>query len=114
MSKVGRPLKEINKKMFENLCAIQCTLEEICGCFDCHEDTIRNFCQREYGENFSTVYKSKSAMGKMSLRRNMFKQAEKSATMAIWLSKQHLGMTDKIEQAPTDNKLEIIFSNNED
>ena len=27
----------------------------------------------------------------------MFRQAEKNPTMAIWLSKQHLGMRDNIE-----------------
>lgn len=105
MAKMGRPLKEINQKTFENLCAIQCTLVEIAGVFDCCEDTIENWCKRTYKETFSEVYKKKSAMGKMSLRRNMFKQAEKNATMAIWLSKQHLGMTDKIEKNETDDRI---------
>lgn len=31
----GRPQKEIDKKIFENLCGLQCTLEEIAGVFDC-------------------------------------------------------------------------------
>ena len=42
---MGRPKKEIDKKIFENLCGLQCTLEEIAGVFDCsaerrREDTV--------------------------------------------------------------------------
>ena len=93
---VGRPKTKIDKKEFEKLCQLQCTLEEIAG-FDCCDDTINNWCKQEYGDNFSGIYKNKSAQGKISLRRNMFRQAETNSTMAIWLSKQHLGMKDNIE-----------------
>lgn len=110
----GRPRKEIDQETFEKLCGIQCTLIEICGFFNCSEDTIRRYCRRTYQENFESVFKSKSATGKISLRRSMFRQAENNATMAIWLSKQHLGMTDKIESTPIDNKIEIVFTDNED
>ena len=46
----GRPKKEIDKKIFENLCGLQCTLEEIAGVFDCSADTIERWCKREYAE----------------------------------------------------------------
>lgn len=90
----GRPKKEISKEQFEKLCALQCTLEEIAGFFDCCEDTIENWCKRTYKENFSDIYKKHSAKGKMSLRRNQFKLSEKSAVMAIFLGKQYLGQRD--------------------
>ena len=87
----GRPRKEIDKKIFENLCGLQCTLEEIAGVFDCSADTIERWCKREYGETFAEVYKKHSAKGKTSLRRIQFKLAEKSAAMAIFLGRNYLG-----------------------
>lgn len=90
----GRPQKEIDKKIFENLCGLQCTLEEIAGVFDCSVDTIERWCKREYRETFAEVYKKHSAKGKMSIRRSQFKLAEKSAAMAIWLGKQYLNQNE--------------------
>lgn len=92
----GRPRKEIDKKIFENLCGLQCTLEEIAGVFDCSVDTIERWCKREYRETFAEVYKKHSAKGKTSLRRIQFKLAEKSAAMAIFLGKNYLGQKDSI------------------
>lgn len=92
----GRPQKEIDNKIFENLCGLQCTLEEIAGVFDCSADTIERWCKREYGETFAETYKKHSAKGKMSLRRTQFKLAEKSAAMAIFLGKNYLGQKDNI------------------
>lgn len=95
--KMGRPRKEINANEFEKLCGLQCTLSEIAGFFDCSEDTIENWCKREYGETFSETFKKHSAGGKLSLRRNMLRLSEKSAVMAIFLAKNWLGMTDNVE-----------------
>ena len=92
----GRPRKEIDNKIFENLCGLQCTLEEIAGVFDCSVDTIERWCKREYRETFADVYKKHSAKGKTSLRRIQFKLAEKSAAMAIFLGKNYLGQKDNI------------------
>ena len=97
MARTGRPRKEINQKLFENLCGIQCTEAEICAALECSEDTINRWCKRTYGATFADTYKSKSQMGKSSLRRMQFKLAEKSATMAIWLGKQYLGQKDQVE-----------------
>lgn len=95
--RMGRPKKEIDKTEFRKLCELQCTLGEIAGFFDCSEDTIQNWCKREFDENFSAVYKRMSEGGKVSLRRHMMKLSEKSAIMAIFLAKNWLGMTDNVE-----------------
>lgn len=111
MGKRGRKLKnEINKDIFENLCGIQCTLVDIADAFGCSEDTIERWCKKEYGMLFSEIYSHKSVAGRISLRRNMFKMAESNVTMAIWLSKQHLGMKDVVEtESKVDNKIEIVW-----
>lgn len=94
----GRPPKEIDKRTFENLCKIQCTEQEIAGIFECHIDTVDAWCRRTYGEGFSKTYKIYAEQGKASLRRTQFKLAEKSPAMAIFLGKNMLGQTDKVEQ----------------
>ena len=95
--KMGRPRKEINNTEFEKLCGLQCTLVEIAGFFDCSADTIENWCKREYANTFSETYKKFSYGGKLTLRRNMLRLSEKSASMAIFLAKNWLGMTDNVE-----------------
>ena len=111
MKKVGRPKTNIDKSNFEKLCQMQCTLEEIAGFFDCCDDTINNWCKEVYDDNFSGVYKKKSMIGKISLRRNQFKIAENNASMAIFLGKQYLGQRDNIEVEHKDlSKVEELLS----
>lgn len=93
----GRPRKEINENTFVGLCKIQCTLEEIANVFECSEDTIERWCKRTYNVSFADTYKKYSSEGKASLRRSMLRLAEKNATMAIFLAKNYLGMTDNVE-----------------
>lgn len=102
MARTGRPRIEIDEENFKKLCGLQCTLVEIASFFDCSEDTIENWCKRTFKKTFSETFKKYSASGKMSLRRWQFKMAEHNCTMAIWLGKQWLGQTDKIEQTVTE------------
>ncbi len=95
---MGRPRKQITEEQFKKLCALQCTKEEIASFFECSEDTIERWCKQTFDTTFAATFKTYSAMGKMSLRRYQFKLAEKSAAMAIFLGKNMLGQTDKIEQ----------------
>ena len=92
---MGRPKKEIDQRQFENLCGLQCTLEEICGWFDVCSDTLETWCKRTYKRSFSEVFAQKRGAGKISLRRSQWRLAEKNANMAIWLGKQYLGQKDQ-------------------
>lgn len=101
---MARPRKEIDQKQFENLCGLQCTLEEICGWFDVTDKTLDGWCKRTYHDSFSEVFKKKRGAGKISLRRSQWRLAEKNATMAIFLGKQFLGQRDSVDVAVTDAK----------
>lgn len=103
---MARPRKEIDREAFQKLCDIQCTLSEIASWFNCSEDTIERWCKREYKMSFAEAFKRFSANGKISLRRYQFKMAEKSVPMAIFLGKNWLGQTDRIEQ--TINEVEDL------
>ncbi len=94
----GRPKKQIDQKQFEKLCGLQCTLEELCCYFDCNTDTIEKWCKKTYHKNFSEVFKLKRGNGKISLRRKQFEVAmDGNPTMLIWLGRNILNQTDKIE-----------------
>ena len=104
-NKGGRPKKQIDKNMFETMCGIQCTKDEICAILDLDEKTLTRWCNDTYGMGFSDIYKNKSQVGKMSLRRIQYKLAEKNPTMAIWLGKQYLNQRDRQEiVAEVENK----------
>lgn len=95
--KMGRPRIEIDEKLFQNLCGMMCTLDEIAGVFECSPDTIERWCKRTYDLTFADTFKRYSANGKMSLRRYQFELAKRSAAMAIFLGKNYLGQTDHVE-----------------
>ena len=95
----GRPKEPIDKQVFENMCKLQCTKQEMADFLDCSTSKIEKWCKSEYKDNFSNVYKRYTQGGKISLRRAMFRNAveKDNATIQIWLSKQHLGMRDQHE-----------------
>lgn len=99
----GRPQKEIDKSQFEKLCGLQCTAEEICDWFEVSDKTLYRWCRKNYGDNFSVIFRQKRSKGKISLRRSQFRLAENNANMAIFLGKNYLGQTDKPEIEVTDN-----------
>lgn len=103
MAKRG-PKPKVDKREFEKLCALQCTLLEFASWFDCDETTIENFCHQEYGMKFSEVFKLKRGKGRISLRRSQWQLAEKNASMAIFLGKQYLGQRDTFPEEQQDNK----------
>lgn len=93
--KTGRPKVFIDENTFENLCRLQCTLNEVCEWFGCSDRTIERWCKKTYRKTFVEVFREKRVGGLVSLRRAQFHLAEKNATMAIWLGKQYLGQKDE-------------------
>lgn len=99
---MARPRKQIDKKDFESLLTIQCTLAEITAFFDhklngCSEDTIERWCKKTYKKSFAEVSAIKKELGKISIRRAQFRMMEKNPAALIWASKQYLGQFDKQE-----------------
>ena len=108
MARTGRPQIQIDEEVFIGLCRIQCTLNEIAGFFKCSEDTVERWCKRTFKKTFAETYKIHSVNGRISLRRSQFKMAEHNVTMAIWLGKQYLGQTDKLEQTLDEQSEDIL------
>lgn len=92
---MARPKKIINKKQFENLCAIQCTKEEICSVLDVTDKTLDKWVKETYNQYFSVVFKQKREFGLMSLRRKQMESAlNGNTTMQIFLGKNLLKQSD--------------------
>lgn len=88
---MARPKLQISNDDVEKLAAIGCTTKEIAAFFDCSDDTI----ERRFA---GPLHKGREK-GKTRLRRSMWQAVERgNITMMIWLSKQILGMKEKVEQ----------------
>lgn len=101
----GRPKKEFDKKTFQDLVGLGCTQEEICWFFrdetgkSANIDTLTRWCKREFGMTFQEYFRQNGCMAlKIQVRRNQMNLSKSSAAMAIFLGKNLLGQTDKVEQ----------------
>jgi hypothetical protein len=108
--KAGRPTRDFEPAIFEQLCFVQCTKDEMELILRTDQRVISKWCQRHYGIDFDTAYKRFSAGGKSSLRRDQYKLSKKNASMAIWLGKQWLGQRDIPQETEEFNgKLAALF-----
>jgi hypothetical protein len=83
------------------LAFIQCTCNEIAAFFGICSETLVRRCKQENKLGYVEWFKINSEHGKSSLRRSMWKLAtgeRPNAGMAIWLSKQYLGMRDSFDE----------------
>lgn len=102
--RMGRPPIEINWMEMDKLIAIQATKREIAGWFNCCEDTLENKFREKYDCTFSAYYALKSSVGKISLRRKQYQTAiSGNVAMQIWLGKQWLSQSEKVESKNENN-----------
>ena len=98
---MARPTIEISDeqwKQIDKMCAIFCTGEEIANIMGFSYDTLERRVKEKFKMSCAEYIKGKASIGKMSLRRMQYKNAEKgNATMQIWLGKQYLNQSDKQE-----------------
>lgn len=94
----GRPLKEFDPQIFEGLCGIFCTKEELLTVLGTDPRTLSAWCERFYGMDLDSAKQKFLRHGKASLRRMQMNLARKNAAMAIWLGKQILGQKEHPEE----------------
>jgi len=102
---VARPKKPIDENLVEKLARVGCSNESIAIQVGCSVDTLT----RRYAE---LLQKSREGL-KTQLRIWQLEAAKKGNTaMLIWLGKQMLGQTEKVEQvvdAKVDAKAEVTY-----
>ena len=94
---MARKRINIDFTQLDKLLAMQATLKEVAFYFDCSEDTIERATKREKGMTFEQYRDIKKQGGLISLRRNIWQMSAKVPSVAIFLSKNYLGLTDKVE-----------------
>ena len=96
----GRPKKlqpdEKTIKQVETLSGISCTKADAAAVLGVTEKTFIVFLQQH--EKAAEAWEQGKGLGRVSLRRMQWETAKRSVTMQIWLGKQMLGQTDKVEE----------------
>jgi AraC-like DNA-binding protein len=104
-SKTGRPRERLDWPRIDGMLACFATLEEVASQLDVSEDTIERACKAERKMSFAEYSRLKRGKGRLSLRRrqmlvalgNKKENVAPNVTMLIWLGKQHLDQTDKLQ-----------------
>lgn len=88
---MARPPKPVDENLLRKLAAIHCNQDEMASVLGVSVDTLHR--------RFADQIKEARDEGKMSLRRKMWEMAlNGNVTLLVWLSKNELGYTDKVEQ----------------
>ena len=100
---VGRPRIKLDIEILKNLASIGCPTYEIASVLGVSARTL----ERNYAEIIDT-YREK---GKSSLRKKMWDKAIKkdNTLMQVFLSKNVLGMSDKVQQTNITEPLPLII-----
>ena len=87
----GRPKIIVDIEILKNLASI--------GCPDYEIASVLNVSARTLKRNYADIIEQFREKGKASLRKKMWDKAVKkdNTNMQIWLSKNYLGMKDKVE-----------------
>ena len=99
----GRPRIIIDPKIIANLAQIGCTQEEI--------GSVVGVSARTLQRNYAEIVEQNREKGKASLRKKMFEKAinKDNTHMQIWLSKNYLGMKDRMVNEQISEPLPLII-----
>lgn len=100
---MGRPKfewTESRKSLFESLMGIPFVTEvAICEVLGCGKSTLQDYVKATHGVTFQQLKAQKHEGVKLKLSGKQYEMAMKgSVPMAIWLGKQWLGQSDKMDQ----------------
>ena len=115
MAKIGRPATEnakIKKVELEKLMTLGLSAQETADWFDLKlVRTLERYIAKEYKCSFVELRSKRFVRTKAAIKRVQIEQALKgNTTMLIWLGKQYLGQTEKIEAA-VENDTQVYVYN---
>jgi hypothetical protein len=87
-------------RLIAGMASHQLPVEEICSILGVPKSRF------EKNLEMQAAYQQGINQGKATLRRMMFVSAKTNPVMQIWLSKQHLGMADKVETQQGDSQVD--------
>lgn len=80
--------RELERKQFESLCGMQCSVEELCAWFGCDEAALDAWCLQIYGEPFRQAFDRLTVVGRIALRRDQVLAAKKNVSMSRYLEEK--------------------------
>ena len=115
MRQPGRPRKEVDFEQLEKLCEWHCNQKEIAEFFRMNPNVLKKRVEEHYGQTWAELIAEFKGRGKCLLRKMQWKSAEQgNVTMQIFLGKNYLGQSDKLEQKVESTPINIQFIKSED
>lgn len=96
--KMGRPKVEINERQFETCIQLPLTKSDLAAILGCSVPTIERYIKARFGCTFDTLREQKRSNFKKNILAKQYEMAVKGdRTMLIWLGKNYLEQSDKVE-----------------
>lgn len=112
---VGRPKKELDWKVLDSILQFGANLIDCSDILNLSEDTIQKRIRDQFDLTFTEYRHRKMSKMRMKLLQKQFDVAMKGSTaLLIWLGKQYLGQSEKIEQTtemainPTNIRIQAV------
>lgn len=91
--------------VFEQLCGLLCSEREIAAFIDISPVTLRAWVKAHYEvSSYTKAAEMFRDKGRVALRQNLFNLSKKNPAAAIFLAKNHLGMSDNPQPVDTGEK----------
>lgn len=90
--------------VFEQLCGLLCSEREIAAFIDVSQVTLRAWVKARYEMPYTKAAEMFKDNGRVALRQNLFNLSKKNPAAAIFLAKNHLGMSDNPQPVDTGEK----------
>lgn len=96
---MARPVKFVDFDKLARICQYPMTNEDIASLMDLSVDTIYRAIKKEYGIDFAEYKTQKQSSLRFTLLARQIEAAKSgNIAMLIWLGKNYLGQSDKLEQ----------------
>lgn len=103
--KMGRPKKEIDDRLFDQLIQLPLIKSDIGHAFNCSEDTLERYVKARFECTFAELQAQKRQNFKRNILAKQLEMAMKgNVALLIWLGKNYLDQKEKIETEETGNK----------
>lgn len=110
-SNLGRPEKDVDWKLVDNLLMGGSLGTEIASHFDMHHDTFYRKVEEKYKMGFTAYSQQKKQKGDSLLRYKQYEKALKGDnTLLIWLGKNRLNQRDTQNDLPVTNETVAQFT----
>jgi hypothetical protein len=106
---MARPRKVVDFEKLSRICQYPMTNEDIAAIMDLSVDTIYRAIKSNYGIDFAEYKQQKQSSLRFTLLAKQIEVAKSgNVSMLIWLGKQYLGQSDKVEsRSETVNEVKI-------